>query len=141
MSTSHCSSFWPGFARLDALITSLLSVSRIATRTNPTEQVDLNPLLQKLARSVQCQLADKNITLAVESLPVVVGDSARLGQLFSNLIDNAIKYMGDNRERRIHVGVQAGARRASILRAGHGTRHRQRRPGANLSAVSAASER
>jgi len=98
-----------GVARLDALITSLLSVSRIATRTNPTEQVDLNPLLQKLARSAQCQLADKNITLAVESLPVVVGDPARLGQLFSNLIDNAIKYMGDNRERRIHVGVQAGA--------------------------------
>jgi signal transduction histidine kinase len=98
-----------GVAQLDARITSLLSVSRIATRTNPTEQVDLNALLQKLARWVQYQLADKSVVLTVESLPVVVGDPARLVQLFSNLIDNAIKYMGDKRERRIQVGVQAGA--------------------------------
>jgi len=91
--------------RMDALITSLLSISRIATRTNPTEQVDLDTLLRKVAESFQFQLSDKRITLQIDPLPAVCGDPVRLGQLFSNLIDNAIKYMTDGPERLIHVGV------------------------------------
>lgn len=91
--------------RMDTLITSLLNVSRIATRTNPTQQVDLNSLARKLAESVHYQLAEKGIALTLDLLPVVTGDPVRLGQLFGNLIDNAIKYMGERRERRIHVGV------------------------------------
>jgi signal transduction histidine kinase len=111
-----------GVARLDGLITSLLNVSRIATRTNPTEEVDLNALLQKLAQSFRYQLSDKNITLDVEPLPVVIGDPARLGQLFGNLIDNAVKYMGNSRQRRIYVGVRSanGERRFFVQDTGPG---------------------
>ncbi len=95
-------------ARMDSLINSLLSVSRITTRTNPTEQVDLNGLVVKLAASFHYQLTEKQIALEWDPLPVVVGDPVRLGQLFGNLIDNAIKYMGDRPVRRIHVGVDNG---------------------------------
>jgi signal transduction histidine kinase len=94
-------------ARMDVLISSLLNVSRVATRTNPTEQVDLNALVRKLAESFHYQLAEKGITLAIDPLPSVTGDTVRLGQLFGNLIDNAIKYMASRGERRIHVGVRA----------------------------------
>jgi signal transduction histidine kinase len=94
-------------ARMDALITSLLNVSRITTRTNPMEQVNLDDLAHKLAALFHHQLAERGVTLEIDPLPVVRGDSTRLGQLFGNLIDNAIKYMGSSAERRVHVGTRS----------------------------------
>lgn len=93
-------------ARMDMLITSLLNVSRIGTRTNPTEQVDLQKLTRKVADSFHYQLAEKGIELEFESLPVVIGDSVQLGRLLGNLLDNAIKYMGNSADRRIRIGAR-----------------------------------
>jgi signal transduction histidine kinase len=95
-----------GVTRMDSLITSLLTVSRIATRTNPTEAVDLCSLTQKIAESLHQQLVEKGVTLEIDPLPMVRGDSVRLGQLFGNLLDNAVKYMGNSREHRIRVGMR-----------------------------------
>jgi signal transduction histidine kinase len=108
--------------RMDGLISSLLNVSRIATRTNATEQVDLNSVVEKLVDSFHYQLSEKGIELDVERLPIVTGDAVRLGQLFGNLIDNAIKYMGDSTERRIAVGVRGdnGERRFFVQDTGQG---------------------
>lgn len=94
-----------GVARMDGLIASLLNVSRIVTRTKPTEQVDLNVLVRKLVDSFHYQLTEKDIAIDIDPLPVVTGDASRLGQLFGNLIDNAIKYMGKRPRRLIHIGT------------------------------------
>lgn len=96
-------------ARMDALITSLLNVSRIVTRTNPTEQVDLQKLAQKVADSFHYQLAEKGIKIEFDPLPAIAGDSVQLGRLFGNLLDNAIKYMGTSPERRIRIGARSAA--------------------------------
>jgi signal transduction histidine kinase len=111
-------------ARMDALITSLLNVSRIVTRTNPTEQVDLQKLAQKVSDSLHYQLAEKRIEVEFDPLPVVTGDSVQLGRLFGNLIDNAIKYMGTTPERRIRVGArtEAGECRLFVQDSGPGIR-------------------
>jgi signal transduction histidine kinase len=115
-------------ARMDSLITSLLNVSRIVTRTNPTEQVDLQTLTQKVADSFHYQLAEKGIELEFESLPVVTGDSVQLGRVFGNLLDNAIKYIGENAERRIRIGARTadGERRFFVNDTGPGIPKDQR---------------
>ena len=40
------------------------------------------------------------------SLPVIRGERLRLRQIFQNLVDNAIKYMGEGAVRQIHVGCK-----------------------------------
>ncbi len=92
-------------ARMDSLIGSLLNVSRIATRTNPTELVPLGPMVDKIIDSFRYQLDQRQITVAIASLPEVIGDPLRLNQAISNLVDNAIKYMGDRALRRIEIGA------------------------------------
>ena len=91
--------------RMDGLIQGLLSVSRIATRTNPTDEVSLQQVVEKIVETFRYQLDQSRIQITVGALPTVRGDSLRLTQVFSNLIDNAIKYMGDSALRTIEIGI------------------------------------
>jgi len=92
-------------ARMDKLIDALLNISRVATGTKPTERVDLGPIVEKIVESFRYQLQTKGIEVRIGPLPQVVGDPVRLSQVFSNLIDNAIKYMGESPKRLIEVGA------------------------------------
>jgi signal transduction histidine kinase len=94
--------------RMDALIQGLLNVSRISTRTNPTDEVCLQKVVEKTVESFRYQLDQSHIHVTVGPLPTVRGDTLRLTQVFSNLIDNAIKYMGDSPTRAIEIGTRDG---------------------------------
>ena len=92
--------------RMDGLIQGLLNVSRIATRTNPTDEVSLQLVVEKIIETFRYQLDQSRIQITVGALPTVRGDRLRLTQVFSNLIDNAIKYMGDSASRTIEIGAR-----------------------------------
>jgi signal transduction histidine kinase len=92
--------------RMDGLIQGLLNVSRISTRTNPTDEVSLQKVVEKTIESFRYQLDQSGIRVTVGALPTVRGDALRLTQVFSNLIDNAIKYMGDSATRTIEIGTR-----------------------------------
>jgi PAS domain S-box-containing protein len=93
--------------RLGALINDILDVSRIESqrleiRTEPT---DLRVVLEEVAATFRVMAHNKGLILRheVPSLPPVIGDAARLVQVFSNLVSNAIKYTPKG-----EVGIRAG---------------------------------
>jgi len=87
------------------LISELLELSRIKTRRQKMETVDIRALVEEVGDMLENDLRTKNISLLVDGeLPVLDCERARLRQVFQNLIDNAIKYMGDGRVHEIHVG-------------------------------------
>jgi signal transduction histidine kinase len=87
------------------LIGELLELSRIKTRRQKMEAVDVHALIDDLAGLFENDLKSRDIALVVDTpLPPLEGERARLRQVFQNLIDNAIKYMGDGPAREIHVG-------------------------------------
>jgi signal transduction histidine kinase len=87
------------------LIAELLELSRIKTRRQKVEPVNLRGLVEDIAGVLEEDLRSKRITLSVDTpLPVVEAERPRMRQVFQNLIDNAIKYMGDGPVREIHVG-------------------------------------
>ncbi|MCL2648171.1 MAG: HAMP domain-containing histidine kinase [Phycisphaerales bacterium] len=89
------------------LINELLELSRIRTRREKIEQVDLHELLTAVADSFAGDIETKRITLTINGrLPVMKCEKARLRQVFQNLIDNAIKYMREDGPRTIGVSVR-----------------------------------
>jgi signal transduction histidine kinase len=89
------------------LISELLELSRIKTRRQKMEVLDTMQLVSELRDVFENDLKSKAIELTIDTpLPPLVAERARVRQIFQNLIDNAIKYMGDKPQKQIHVGCQ-----------------------------------
>lgn len=87
------------------LIHELLELSRIKTRRLTMENIPLESMVWDLRGMFENDLRTRDIQLLVDSaLPVVHCEKARIRQVFQNLIDNAIKYMGEGQRREIHIG-------------------------------------
>ncbi|MCA8883344.1 MAG: two-component sensor histidine kinase [Rhodobacteraceae bacterium] len=88
-------------SRMNRLVDDLLSLSRVETeeRIRPTELQVLPDLVQSVCHGLRPLADDGNVRLVIlpsEDTPMVRGDADQLRQVFTNLIENAIKYGGRN---------------------------------------------
>ena len=79
-------------ARMQQLIESLLTYSRVMRRQEPFERIDLNGLLKEVCSDLEVAIRESGATIAFDALPVIHGDPLQMRQLFQNLIGNAIKF-------------------------------------------------
>jgi signal transduction histidine kinase len=108
-----------------ALIGELMELSRIKTQRQPMEIVDTRALVEKVAGLFEADLRYRNIRFCIDGpMPTLKCEPTRLGQVFQNLIDNAIKYMGDRpdvmHEIRVGCAVRAGEAEFSVRDTGVG---------------------
>lgn len=92
-----------GVQKMDQMIQNLLHLSRIGRATDPYEWNDLNQMIADIRDLFSHQLGQKGIDLIVHPLPQVRCRKNEINQVFSNLITNAINYIGDKPVRRIEV--------------------------------------
>lgn len=81
-----------GALRMQRLILGLLEYSRIGSKPRPFENVDANDALDAALANLTVSLEEANAVVTRGPLPVVVGDSLQLTQIFQNLISNALKF-------------------------------------------------
>lgn len=93
--------------KMKRLLDELLELSRIGRLMNPASDVPFADIAQEALSLVRGRLQAGNIEVHVENeLPVVSGDRRRLVEVLQNLIDNAAKFMGDQPEPKIEIGMQ-----------------------------------
>jgi PAS domain S-box-containing protein len=81
-----------GGQRMQALVRDLLAYSRVGTRGKPLAPTDSEAVLKQTLVGLQIAIEENGATITYDPLPVVMADNIQLGQLFQNLISNAIKF-------------------------------------------------
>jgi signal transduction histidine kinase len=93
-------------SRMDALIRDVLNYGKLVKEELPLTPIDLNRLLSGILETYPAFQKDSaDITLAPD-LPVVLANEAALTQCFSNLLDNAVKFVKPGQKPRVHVSAE-----------------------------------
>lgn len=100
-----------GADRMGQLIQSLLAYSRVSTKAKPPSAVDTNAVLDRALDNLRAAIEENGVTVTRDALPTVLGDATQLGQVFQNLIENAIKFRDANPPK-IHLSAN---RQSSVI--------------------------
>ncbi len=90
-------------AKIDSLLSGLLRFSRLGRTTLTIEELDMNKLMADVIQTFEFYLRKTGVTLEVGNLPSCPGDETQVNEVFSNLIDNALKFLDPNRTGIIRV--------------------------------------
>jgi signal transduction histidine kinase len=80
-------------AKMDRLITAILNLTREGRRDFQPERIDMRELIEAIVTTVAHQVAEADAQIRIGALPAIVSDRLAVEQIFSNLIDNALKYL------------------------------------------------
>ena len=92
-----------GVSKIDALLSGFLRYSRLGRAAIKIERLDMDALLANVTQAMEFQVKRASATLQVGTLPGCLGDAVQVNQVFSNLLDNAIKYLDPGRPGKISV--------------------------------------
>jgi two-component system sensor kinase len=92
---------------MGVLIDDLLQYSRIGRISYPRKNVNASEIVEQVLKELRYQLDEKNIELVVqEDLPTVYCNKDRIAEVFTNLISNSIKFIGDKENPKIEIGCE-----------------------------------
>ena len=96
--------------RMQHLLNDLLELSRVGRLMNAPEEVPFEEIAHEAMAQVQGRLMERGVQVRLAAgLPHVVCDRTRLVEVVQNLLDNAVKFMGDQAEPLIEIGVRSHA--------------------------------
>ncbi|MGL4262847.1 MAG: sensor histidine kinase [Afipia sp.] len=79
--------------KMDRLISAILNLTREGRREFSPVPIDTRELIETIISSVAHQASESDTQIRVEPLPGIISDRLALEQIFSNLVDNALKYL------------------------------------------------
>lgn len=94
-----------GAVRMKQLINDLLAYSRVSTQGKAFAPVDCEEIFRQTLINLGMSVEESGAVVTRDPLPTIPGDASQLGQLFQNLIGNAIKFRGDHPPR-IHLSAK-----------------------------------
>jgi signal transduction histidine kinase len=92
-----------GGRKMEVLINGLLTVSRIGTQPIHIERVDMNAMVESILRTMKFQIQTSGACMKIKPLPDCMADAAQINQVFTNLTDNALKYLDPSRPGEITI--------------------------------------
>jgi signal transduction histidine kinase len=94
--------------RMQLLLNDLLELSRIGRVMNPSESVPFGDIVAEAVEVLHGPLEKHNVKLiAHKNFPNIFGDHARLVEVLQNLINNAAKFMGDQPQPTVEIGMDS----------------------------------
>ena len=96
--------------KLHQQLEELFELSRIGLQANPPEEVAFGELVEAALEDLAGAIAEAGMEVELAAdLPAVRGDRLRLEEAVRHLLDNAVRYRGDQPAPRVEVGLRAEA--------------------------------
>ena len=96
-----------GVSRMKILLRDLLTYAQAGVNVNfVVRSISANHVLSEALADLQLAIVESGAVIGHAPLPDVIADAAQLGQVFQNLLGNAIKYRRQSEPPRIHIGVE-----------------------------------
>ncbi len=94
-------------SKMQKLLEDLLELSRIGRVVNAPQAVPLGELAHETVGLLAGQLMERGVEVVIAAdLPVVYGDRPRLLEVLQNLVENAVKYMGEQPRPSVEIGLR-----------------------------------
>ena len=78
--------------RMQNLINDLLTFSRVATKTQPFQSLNLKTIVEEVTSDLEVRIEQTGGRVEIGELPVLEADPLQMRQLFQNMIGNALKF-------------------------------------------------
>lgn len=93
--------------RMGQLLEELLGLSRVGRVARPPVRVDFRRLVADALQLTAGGIAERGVAVGLDGTAVtLVGDRDRLLEIWQNLIENGVKYMGEQTAPRIEIGAE-----------------------------------
>lgn len=89
--------------KMDSLLAGILKLSRMGRTAMIIKELNMNKLVSDIIKTFEFKIKDMNLNLEINDLPNCKADEIMMIQVFSNLIDNALKYLPDTRPGKIKI--------------------------------------
>lgn len=102
--------------QMNVLILDLLEFSRVGRVEDEKQPVNMTELVEEIVAELKPEIDRCHISIQYEKeLPVLWASRKRLSQVFTNLITNAIKYMGPRQNPKINIGYSQNGSKMTTL--------------------------
>jgi signal transduction histidine kinase len=90
---------------MERLLNDLLELGRGGRIMGEVETCNLSEIAAEAIGMLESELRARHVEIVVEDLPSVMGDPTRLLEVFLNLLENAIKFSGDQQQPRVRIAA------------------------------------
>ncbi|WP_114749937.1 sensor histidine kinase [Pleomorphovibrio marinus] len=90
-------------SRMQHLMNDILDFSRLASSELEFQKISLDNILQDVLGDMEVSILESNAKISIGTLPDIEGNASQWGQLFQNLIGNAIKFKKTGKRPEIEI--------------------------------------
>jgi len=94
--------------KMISLINGLLKLSKIGFINFNFKMIDMNNCIKEAVDLFKFKISEKKLNISIDNLPECYGDEIYINQVFSNLVDNSIKYLSPKRAGKIKISGHKG---------------------------------
>ncbi|GAB2579534.1 hypothetical protein GCM10027190_31530 [Spirosoma areae] len=92
--------------RMSALIRDLLIYSRLSHQPEANTLVSLAEVLHSVLTDLDLRIQESRAVVEIEAMPTIPGDASQMGQLFQNLVSNALKFCLPGQPPKIRISAE-----------------------------------